>query len=184
MKKKKIKFVLIVILVIAVLTGIILFIKFNANKKNNVLDDFKISDENVVDEDINYEFPESTIGVLKIPKINVEAEIREGTANETLKKYIGHFTNTPIWNGNVTLASHNRGLNVAHYFGELHLLDERDEIIYITNMGERRYQVYSKKNISSTDWSVTENTEENTITLITCVKNSPKERFCVKGRQI
>ncbi|MCI8640756.1 MAG: sortase, partial [Clostridia bacterium] len=79
---------------------------------------------------------------------------------------------------------HNRGSSVAHYFEGIHLLDVGDEIIYITNMGERRYQVFSQKEISNTDWSVTLNTEENIITLITCVTGQPEKRLCVQAKEV
>ena len=48
-------------------------------------------------------------------------------------------------------------------------------------MQERRYVVKNSKQIESTDWSVISNTKENKITLITCIKNQPHLRFCVKA---
>lgn len=48
---------------------------------------------------------------LEIPKINLIAEISEGTTEEILNKYIGHFENTSRWNGNVGLAAHNRRIS-------------------------------------------------------------------------
>lgn len=45
---------------------------------------------------------------IEIPKINLVAEISEGTSNQVIDKYVGHFENTSIWEGNVGLASHNR----------------------------------------------------------------------------
>ena len=35
--------------------------------------------------------------------------------------------------------------------------------------------------IKDNDWSYLENTEKNTITLITCVENEPEYRRCVYG---
>ena len=45
---------------------------------------------------------------IEIPKINLVAEISEGTSSQVIDKYVGHFENTSIWEGNVGLASHNR----------------------------------------------------------------------------
>ena len=45
---------------------------------------------------------------IEIPKINIVAQISEGTSNYVIDKYVGHFEDTNIWEGNVGLASHNR----------------------------------------------------------------------------
>ena len=111
-------------------------------------------------------------------------KIKEGIDLETLANSIGHFKNSSLWDGNIALASHNRGSSVAHYFEGIHLLDVGDEIIYTTNMGERRYKVISSKKIDNTDWSVTLNTEENMITLITCVTGQPEKRLCVQAKEV
>lgn len=84
--------------------------------------------------------------------------------------------------GNVALASHNEG-SYAHYFGEIKNLKNGEEIIYITNMGERRYKVLENKIIKETNVEVLENTEENNITLITCEKGKRAYRRCVIGKE-
>lgn len=88
--------------------------------------------------------------------------------------------------GNVALASHNEG-SYAHYFGKIKDLKNGEEIIYITNMGERRYEVFESKIIKETNVEVLENTEENTeentITLITCEKGKRDYRRCVIGKE-
>lgn len=48
---------------------------------------------------------------VEIPKINLVATIQEGTSEQTMNKYVGHFDNTDKWNGNVGLAAHNRRLS-------------------------------------------------------------------------
>lgn len=184
MKKKIIKYILIIISVMIALFVAKFLLTFIPEKEDN-LQNNQITENIVVeDEDIELQFAEDTIGKLKIPKLNIEAEIKEGTDWDTLASYIGHFKNTPLWNGNVALASHNRGSQVAHYFEGIHLLQEGDEIIYITNLGERRYSVFNTKEIESTDWSVTTETEENMLTLITCVANQPQKRLCVQAKEV
>lgn len=187
--KKIIKYILIIIIVIILLFTTKILISFIPEKEtiNNETNNNQIIEQtNTIDieEETELQFAEEIIGVLKIPKLEIEAEIKEGTDWDTLANYIGHFENTPIWSGNVALASHNRGVAVAHYFEGIHLLEEGDEIIYITNLGERRYSVYNTKEISSTDWSVTSETEENILTLITCIKNEPEKRLCVQAKAI
>ena len=72
----------------------------------------------------------------------------------------------------------------SHYFEIIHNLKNGDEIIYKTKMGEKRYSVYENKTIDSTDWSVIENTKENVLTLITCVKNNKDKRLCIRAKEI
>ena len=81
------------------------------------------------------------------------------------------------------LASHNRS-RYAHYFERINELQNGDEIIYKTKLGTKKYAVYENKVIESTDWSVIENTKENIITLITCVKNNQAKRLCVRAKEI
>ena len=159
-------------------------ITINENiRDNNIVANSEHADEAIDNEATDYE-PDNLIGTLYIPRINVYAEIMEGTTDEVLAFYIGHFENTSIWEGNVALASHNRGSNVVHYFQDINQLVEGDEIEYITKVGERRYQVFSTKEISSTDWSITEETTENIITLITCITGQPNLRYCVQAKEI
>lgn len=124
------------------------------------------------------------IGVLLIPKLNIEAPIRDGTSQEIMKTSVGHFTESDYWNGNVSFASHNGGTN-AHYFEKIHLLNENDEIKYITKLGTKTYKVQEIKRIKSTDWSmVMANSEldsKNTVTLITCINGFDNYRLCVRG---
>ena len=43
------------------------------------------------------------------------------------------------------------------------------------------YEVKTMEIIENTDWSYLKNTEDNRITLITCVENEPKYRRCIQG---
>src|SRR5574344_1842102 len=117
-------------------------------------DDIVLQDENDI------------IGTLEIPKLEVSAPIKEGINQEILGNYIGQFNNSSIWDGNVCLASHNRGSSVVHYFDRINELVNGDTIIYKTKLGERSYQVIQTKDIENTDWSITENKtkDKNTIT--------------------
>lgn len=136
-------------------------------------------------EDITLEFEDYTIGIIEIPKLGLVAPIKEGTDLEVLAKFVGHFSNSSIWDGNVALAAHNRGTSVKHYFDRINELVNGDIIIYRTKLGERSYEVISSKEIENTDWSVTESdtNEKNTITLITCIKNQPEKRLCVMAKE-
>ena len=119
---------------------------------------------------------------IQIPSIGLIADISNGTDKETLNKYVGHFIETPIEDGNIALAGHNRGYDV-NYFSRLKELREGDEIIYIHNEINRIYEVTKNKIIKDTDIDVLENTEENILTLITCVENEPNYRRCVQAEE-
>jgi len=98
-----------------------------------------------------------------------------------MRKGVGHFVETSIWDGNVAFAGHNRGS--ANYFGKIHQLEEGDVIKLTTQLGTRSYSVYSVRRISVNDVSVLNPSHENTITLVTCVMNEPQYRWCVQARQ-
>ena len=123
---------------------------------------------------------ENEIWQIEIPKISLIANIAEGTTKEVLNQYVGHFQETQKENGNIGLAAHNRGYEV-NYFQDLKLLKEGDEIKYKHNEFEKIYEVEKSRIIKDTDWEYLENTEENTLTLITCVENEPEYRRCVQA---
>lgn len=190
MEKNKIKIIILssmigIIFLSTVISTVVTTIS-NENKKdnndnlimvNNVLQDITVDS----DDDIDLQDENEVIGTLEIPKLELLAPIKEGIEQEILANSIGHFNNSSIWDGNVCLASHNRGDSVKHYFDRINELVNGDTIIYKTKLGERSYQVIQTKEIENTDWSITENKtkDKNTITLVTCITNQPEKRFCV-----
>ena len=122
------------------------------------------------------------LGTLKIPSIGVSVKIYEGTGSAQLAKGAGHFTDTSIWDGNVSLAAHNRGTN--NYFGKIHTLKPGDTVTLTTKMGTRTYAVESVKKITETDNSDTAATWENCVTLFTCVRDERDYRWCVRAVEV
>ena len=127
-------------------------------------------------------YADGSIGTLSIPKINVFGKVYEDESLENLSKGVGHFKFTSCWDGNVGFAAHNRGIAVT--FGKIHTLIAGDKIIYTTKLGTRTYEVYSVIKINETDMSKLQRTNENIITLITCVNDIPELRWCVQAREI
>ena len=117
---------------------------------------------------------------LIIPAISLEAEISEGTTKEVMNKYVGHFIETSKTSGNIGLAAHNRGYEV-NYFENLKNLKEKDEIQYIYKDFKEEYIVEKNIIIKDTNWDYLKPTNQNTITLITCVENEPEYRRCIVG---
>lgn len=88
-------------------------------------------------------------------------------------------TSTSIWDGNVALAGHNRG--VTNHFGKIHTLDTGDTITLTTKLGTRTYSVTSVMKVGETDNSMLAATTENCITLFTCVRDERDYRWCVRA---
>lgn len=122
------------------------------------------------------------LGTLKIPEISLTVKVYQGTDNAALAKGAGHFSSTSIWDGNVAVAGHNRGVN--NHFGKIHTLEAGDEITLTTKLGTRTYEVYSVAKIAVDDTSVLNDSAENIITLVTCVMNQPDYRWCVQAKEI
>ena len=160
---------------------------FELEEKNqNITSESFSSKEGSVDssnEANSKEAQEDMLWYLEIPNINLKAEIQEGTSKEIMEYYIGHFEETSEWNGNIGLAAHNRGYK-NNYFRDLKSLKEGDKIYYYYNGNNKEYEVINNFIIEDTNWSVLNESDENIITLITCVENEPNYRRCVQAKQI
>lgn len=147
----------------------------------------KIQANEMVENEIKQETKEQSLTTKEIWKISIpcillEASIAEGTEENILNSYVGHFENTSKIQGNIGLAAHNRGYPV-NYFKNLKKLKKGDEIIYQYQEQMKMYEVIENKIIEDTDWSYLEKKEENLITLITCVENEPEYRRCIQGKE-
>lgn len=183
MTKKQIILSAIILFLLSFLISFIVttYIRYEKNRLLEVADkviDYNLNIELITENELQKN--ENIIGKLIIPKIDLEAPIQEGTSQKVLRFAIGHFENSSFFDGNVALAAHNRG-NITNYFADVKNLTFGDEIIYKTRMGERRYRVCEIKEIEETDWSVISNSDDNMITLITCINNKPEYRLCVQG---
>ena len=118
---------------------------------------------------------------IEIPKIDLVAGISEGTTSDVLAKSVGHFEDTPKAEGNIGLAAHNRGYKM-NFFENIKNLNIGDKIIYTYEGIAKEFEVEKIVIIKETDWSYLEPTNDNRITLITCVKDSPEYRLCVQGK--
>ena len=120
------------------------------------------------------------LATLKIPTLDLSVKVYQGTDADALRKGAGHFASTSIWDGNVAIAGHNRGVN--NHVGRIHLLDYGDTIKLTTKLGTRTYEVYAIYKVSVDDMRVLNDSSENIITLVTCVMNQPDYRWCVQAR--
>ena len=122
------------------------------------------------------------LATLKIPSLNVNVKVYEGTTSTILAKGAGHFEDTSIWDGNCAIAGHNRGTNGI--FGSIHNLNVGDTITLTTKLGTRTYSVTSVNKISETDNSLLAPTAENCVTLFTCVRNQSAYRWAVRAVEV
>lgn len=122
------------------------------------------------------------LATLKIPSLNVNVKVYEGTGSSVLAKGAGHIEDASIWDGNCAIAGHNRGANC--YFGDIHNLNVGDTITLTTRLGTRTYSVTSVNKISETDNSLLAPTAENCVTLFTCVRNQSAYRWAVRAVEV
>ena len=109
-------------------------------------------------------FGKTEIWQIEIPNISLKVNILEGA--------IWHCENTSKEQGNVVLLMNNR---------DLKLLKEGDEIKYTHNKFEKIYEVEKNRIIKDTERDYLEETEENILTLITCVENQTEFRRCIQA---
>jgi len=124
--------------------------------------------------------PQSVIGRLEIPRLNLAVMVREGADEGTLSRAVGHIPGTALPGnvGNVGLAGHR-----DTFFRSLRNIRAEDTIELETTGGTYRYVVKSTRIVTPRDVSVLEASGGETLTLVTCypfyyVGSAPK-RFIV-----
>lgn len=183
--KNKIIIALVVISIISLICGITVCLLNQKEIKSEDYDDISNKVEEIQDNETieNTEFMElwetNVIGTLEIPSINLKLSIADGIENDVIDKYVGHFPSTALINGNVGLAGH----NTQEFFANLKKMKKGDVIIYNFLLGSKTYVVDTIVEIQEDDWSYLEDTEDNRITLITCIKNQPTKRLCIQAKE-
>jgi len=126
------------------------------------------------------------IGVLTIPDIGLSVRVYEGEDYMCVMDYgVWHFRHTSAWYGNTAMSAHNVNLDgTPGYFLHLYRLRPGAVIIYETAHGIREYAVETVKEISEMDWSMLGRTEDNRITLITCISGQAHLRLAVQAVEI
>lgn len=195
MNKLKIYKALQVLLIIAaIVVGFFVVRKFYIENKTKslateVLETIKTTQSSEVEETTQRIDAEMSgykvVGIIKIPKIDLEYPILEKTNVESLNISVTKFWGNEINEiGNVTLAGHNNLSGVM--FGKIDKLVNGD-IIELTDIQNitLKYEVFDTKVIDPNDISCILPIEEGSreVTLITCT-NGRANRFIVKAREI
>ena len=122
-------------------------------------------------------------GLIEIPKIKVNAAILEGTDDRALKYTVGHYPGYGEIGqpGNYVLLGH-RNYVYGHFFRNIDKLEVGDQINIKKNTDTYTYLVTKSFVVAPEDVWVLKQTEDPTITLITCTPiGTYTDRLIVKG---
>jgi sortase A len=123
---------------------------------------------------------------LRIPAVDVDVVVVEGTSASALKAGAGHYPNTPLpgEEGNVGIAGHRT--TYGKPFANLDHLKPGDEIILDTPIGRHVYKITREPFVvDKTDFSVISQTSGHALTLTTChPKGSAKQRLVTKAEMV
>lgn len=124
------------------------------------------------------------IGIINIPKINIEYPILSDTTDEFLKiapcRFYGPYPNKE---GNMCIAGHN--YDDGNFFSNLYKLNMGDIInIYDSNNNLVSYVIYDKYETSQNDTTCTsqDTNDKREVTLVTC-NNVNKNRLIIKAKE-
>ncbi len=164
-------------ILIIVILSIVIYITYpsiiyTTNMKLKREQSYKIND--VIEEDYLYNEGNYTKNTLIIPRIQIKAEILEGTSIETLSEKEGVWrepnTSTPPEKNNMVLAGHRRQFlppnTVTFYL--LPKLKKGDYIIVFWNSQKYQYEVIKSFETNRYDSTIYEETNNTTLTLYTC----------------
>ena len=113
--------------------------------------------------------PGHAVAIIKIPKIDVNMVVVEGTDTESLKKGPGHYSQTAYpWedSGRVGIAGHRTTYGAP--FWSLNELKPGDRITLATEYGTFDYRVTESRIIDPSNGSVLEGGSKPTLVLTTC----------------
>jgi sortase A len=122
------------------------------------------------------------IGILRIPKIDVEVPVLEGTDDLTLNRGVGHVAGTanPGENGNMAIAGHRDG-----FFRGLKDVVVGDKIELVTLQGSETFVIDRITIVLPADVWVLQPRSRSSLTLITCYPfyfiGSAPQRYIVQA---
>lgn len=193
-KNKKIFYsILLILLLIAMTITIVLIIKkygsqIEVEKENKEVVEIFNQAEQKKDEEglglVEYK-GYKVIGIIKIPKIDLEYPILEKTTKESMLISISRFWGGEINDyGNVSLAGHNN--KTLTMFGKNKFL-KKDDSIFLTGLDNKtiEYKIYDIFLTDPNDVTILQTTDKTKreVTLITCSKGH-ENRLIVKAREI
>lgn len=124
------------------------------------------------------------IGILNIPKINLEIGIIEGVSYEDIKYVVGHFPGSPMpgEKGNFSIAGH-RISYFGQAFKDIDKLEKGDKVKVTYDGKEYTYEVTDMYEVTPNETEALNPTKDATITIVTCTTDA-KNRVIVKGKLV
>jgi sortase A len=128
---------------------------------------------------------EPFVGRIRIARVGVDSLILEGVDDETIRRAVGHFPETPMphQRGNVALAAH-RGTD----FWGLRNIRLGDVVSVTTPYGEFQYEVAQTFVVMPEEVHVLRPTRDDVLTLVTCFpfdyRGPAPKRFIVRARAL
>ena len=124
------------------------------------------------------------IGILNIPKINLEIGIIEGVSYEDIKYVVGHFPGSPMpgEKGNFSIAGH-RTSYFGQAFKDIDKLEKGDKVKVTYNGKEYTYEITDMYEVTPNETEALNPTKDATITIVTCTTDA-KNRVIVKGKLV
>ena len=125
------------------------------------------------------------IGILMIPALNLKLPLLQGTGAETLKKGVGHFTQSvlPGETDNCVVSGHRETI-----FRQLGKLKIGDQLIVQTSSGTFTYEVNGMRIVHADDKTVIVPTDHAVLTMTTCYPfNTPgyyPDRYIVSANLV
>jgi sortase A len=131
---------------------------------------------------VSFPAPEA---ILRVPKAAIEVPILEGTDDLTLNRGVGHIPGTALPGnpGNIAITGHRDG-----FFRGLKDITAGDTIEVVRHNQTDKYLVRNIKIVLPSDTSVLNQTDDSTLTLITCYPfyyvGSAPQRYIVQASLI
>lgn len=130
--------------------------------------------------------PGKAVMIIRVPKIDMNYVVVEGTDTESLKKGPGHYSFTSYpWekDGTVAIAGHRTTYGAP--FWSLNELRPGDRIVLATEYGTFTYRMTHSRIIAPSNGSVLEDTTNPTLVLTTCdPRFSATERLIVFAERV
>ena len=168
--------------------GIFVFLNYKTTRINQqFINDYKKKIKNIESNKDDYKIGD-VIGILEIPKINLEVAIKRGVDNKILKEAVGQFPDTamPGEFGNFSIAGHRAYIN-NKFFSNLDELEIEDDIYVFSNNKKFKYKVKSIEVVAPDEVHVINSVDKSKreITLVTCTpKYTGINRLIVKGQYV
>lgn len=155
------------------------------NDTSDYVEPVQINDGQIEKTENQQELLDGARGVIKIPEIDLEMMIFEGSNQASLRKGVGMIEPEKDFSiNNIGLAGH-RGVAYGKQFNRLNELEPNDEIEIKTKTGVYEFVIVETFIVDQTEVEVLNDKKEPLITLVTCTpigKADTRDRLIVQAK--